>query len=137
MTTENIALFKALGAKMNYLAQRQRIISQNIANADTPGYRPHDLKPVNFESVLSGITGEKGGSVTMVSTSPQHIGGAGDIAGPKEARQKMTYEVAPVGNAVVMEEQVINSNQTVMDYNLVTTLLQKNMGLIKISLGIQ
>ena len=40
MTIDNIGLFQALGAKMDYLGQRQRIISQNVANSDTPGYQP-------------------------------------------------------------------------------------------------
>ena len=43
MTTQDIGLFKALGAKMDYLGQRQRVIAQNVANADTPNYRPNDL----------------------------------------------------------------------------------------------
>ncbi|HOO82875.1 MAG TPA: flagellar basal body protein, partial [Alphaproteobacteria bacterium] len=61
MTTENIALLKALGAKMDFLNQRQRVISQNIANTDTPGYRPKDLKPVDFGNVLQNVTKGKSG----------------------------------------------------------------------------
>ena len=55
MTTQSIALFKAIGAKMEYLSQRQNIISQNIANADTPGYQPKDLKPVDFGQTVKNI----------------------------------------------------------------------------------
>jgi flagellar basal-body rod protein FlgB len=139
MTIENIALFKALGAKMEFLAQRQRVIAQNIANADTPDYKPQDLKPVNFDSVLKKAAGESRttSSVIMASTSPQHMGGANDIGNAKEARQKKTYEVAPAGNAVIMEEQMINSNQTAMDYNMITSLYQKNVRMIRSALGVQ
>lgn len=133
MSTQNIPLFKALGAKMDFLTQRQRIISENIANSDTPGFRPQDLKPVDFSATLKKVGG--GSGVTMVSTNPGHMPNAGATVNVKEQKIKKPYEVAPAGNAVVMEEQVVNSNQTQMDYNLVASLYQKNIRLIKLALG--
>jgi flagellar basal-body rod protein FlgB len=133
MTTQDIGLFKALGAKMDYLSQRQRIISQNVANADTPNYRPMDLKPVDFGTVLKGLGDMKG--VQMVATNAQHVGAQSEVAAAKSAKQKKVYEVAPDGNSVIMEEQMMNSAKTTMDYNLVTSLYQKNVGMIKIALG--
>lgn len=134
MTTQNIPLFEALGAKMSYLAQRQRIIAQNIANADTPGYRPQDLKPVDFGAVLKKVTGDQQ-TVTLNATNPGHMPDPEKVAGAKSEKQKRTYEVAPAGNAVILEEQMIRSNDTIMDYNLMTTLYEKNVRLIKIALG--
>lgn len=136
MTTENIALFKALGAKMDYLSQRQRVISQNIANTDTPNYRPQDLKPYDFGSILKGVLKE-GHNLSLETTSAGHMPPNGEVADPKEGKQKKVYEVAPDGNAVIMEEQLINSGKTVMDYNLMTNLYQKNISLIKIAIGRQ
>lgn len=118
---------------MEYLTQRQRVVSQNIANADTPGYRPQDLTPVDFGTTLKSMTGSK--NVTMAATDAQHIGGMNDKASADEKKSKTVYEVAPAGNAVIMEEQLVNSNQTQMDYNLVTSLYQKNVNLIKLALG--
>lgn len=135
MTTQNIGLFKALGAKMDYLSQRQRIISQNVANADTPNYRPQDLKPVDFGTVLKDVSKSKTSGVQMVSTNAMHVGGGNEVAAAKEGKQKKVYEVAPDGNAVIMEEQMLKSGQTIMDYNLVTSLYQKNVSLIKTALG--
>jgi flagellar basal-body rod protein FlgB len=135
MTTQSISLFKAIGAKMDYLNQRQRIIAQNIANADTPGYRPQDLTAVSFGKMLDGVSsGSKG--VTMVSTNSSHMGAPGQTASANTEKQKKTYEVAPAGNAVVMEEQMMNSNHTTMDYNLMTTLYQKNIRLIQTAIGV-
>jgi flagellar basal-body rod protein FlgB len=133
MTTQDIGLFKALGAKMDYLGQRQRVIAQNVANADTPGYKPQDLKPVDFGTVLKNVTGSK--NVTMAATNPQHVGYQNHIADAKEGKQKKVYEVAPSGNSVIMEEQMLASGATVMDYTLVTSLYQKNVGMIKTALG--
>ena len=135
MTTENIALFRALGAKMDYLNQRQRVISQNIANTDTPGYRPQDLKEVDFGSVLKAVTKDNQNNIRMETTDAQHMPPPSQINDPKAAKQKQTYEIAPAGNAVIMEEQLLNSGRTVMDYNLMTNLVAKNVGLIRTALG--
>ena len=37
-----------LQQRMTWLSQRQNVLSQNVANADTPGYAAHDLKPLDF-----------------------------------------------------------------------------------------
>jgi flagellar basal-body rod protein FlgB len=136
MTTQNIGLFKALGAKMDYLGQRQRIIAQNIANADTPNYHPQDLKPVDFSTVMKDVTGPSK-NIQMVATNPMHVGYQTQVADPKSAQQKKVYEVAPDGNSVIMEEQMLNSSQNQMDYSLVTSLYQKNVQLMKIAIGAQ
>jgi flagellar basal-body rod protein FlgB len=133
MTTQNIGLFKALAAKMDFLNQRQRVISQNIANSDTPNFKPSDLKKVDFGTVLKDVTNGKG--VEMVSTSAMHIPMGGEITDPKSANQKTVYEVAPDKNAVIMEEQLIKAGQTMMDYNLMTSLYQKQVRMIQTAIG--
>lgn len=137
MTLDNIALFRGIGAKMDYLNQRQRVISQNISNSDTPGYKPKDIVDADFSSVLKDVTGGSKAvkSVKMETTSAGHIPAPGDVDAGRARKQKETYEVAPAGNSVVMEEQLINSGQTMMDYNLMTNLIQKNIGMIRTSLG--
>ncbi len=136
MSTQEIGLFKAIGAKLDYLGQRHKVIAQNIANADTPGYKPKDLTPVDFGSVLNGISGNM--NVQPAQTDPKHIGtAAGGIGTPHDRKQKTFYEVAPVGNAVVMEEQLFNAGRNVMDYNLMLNLYQKQIGMMKIALGVR
>ena len=56
MTTQNLSLFKAMSAKMDYLNTRQRVLSQNIANADTPGYRARDV--ADFAETWRNMTAE-------------------------------------------------------------------------------
>ena len=42
-----------LGNFLSYLSQRQEVISSNIANADTPGYKARDVQmPVSFSGAL-------------------------------------------------------------------------------------
>jgi flagellar basal-body rod protein FlgB len=133
MTTD-ISLFQAMGSKMKYLNHRQRVISQNIANADTPNFQPKDLTKVDFGRVLKKISGDN--SIQMVSTNANHMPALGKTTEKARVReQKDTYEVSPDKNGVVLEEQLIKSNDVQMNYNLMVNLYRQNVDLIRTSLG--
>ena len=65
----DIPLMSMLKSQMGYLNQRQKVISQNVADADTPGYTPQDLK--SFDKVLAAQGPAAGGS--LVRTDPMHL----------------------------------------------------------------
>jgi flagellar basal-body rod protein FlgB len=134
MSIQNIGLFQALNAKMNYLDQRQQVLSQNIANANTPDYKPKDLTKVDFGVVLKEVT--KDNVVRPQTTSPLHMPNAGSIDDADSRKMKKTYDVTPTGNAVVMEEQMVNASKTNIDFNLMTSLYQKNVSMMRIALGV-
>ncbi len=133
MTTENLGLFQAMSSKMKYLEQRHRVIAQNIANADTPAYEPKDLKPVDFSTVMKKVTSSQ--SITPNTTQAGHMVPGGNVADPKQRDQRQVYEVAPAGNAVILEEQILNATENNMDYSLMTSIYQKNIGMIRTALG--
>ncbi|MDH5721734.1 MAG: flagellar basal body rod protein FlgB [Alphaproteobacteria bacterium] len=136
MTIQDIGLFQGIGAKMEFLNQRQGVIAQNIANSDTPGYRPKDMKEVNFSKFLGAAIPNKGVSdISLVKTSHSHMGQGQEELNTQSRKQRETYEVAPAGNAVIMEEQLMKSGRTVMDYTLMTNIYQKHVGMIKTALG--
>lgn len=133
MDLKNMALFHAMGAKMNYLSMRQGVIAQNIANADTPEYRPRDLTEVDFGAVLTEITNSK--KMRLEKTQADHMRPGGNLDDPRNRKSRFTYEVAPADNAVIIEEQMVKASQTTMDYNLMTNLMRKNIGMIQTALG--
>ena len=144
MTIENIALFKGIDAKMDYLNQRQKVIAQNIANGDTPGYKPKDLIQPDFSKVLKSVEAGKAGvrslpPVGIASTSGNHVtlGGRGRDGYGNAKEVRSSYEVAPGGNAVILEEQLIKSGKTVADYNLMSNLLKKQVGMLRTAIGRQ
>ncbi|MBM3511367.1 MAG: hypothetical protein FJX61_14700 [Alphaproteobacteria bacterium] len=53
MNLQKVPILSMLTKKMSWLNERQRVLAQNIANADTPGYRPSDLKNVDFARQVS------------------------------------------------------------------------------------
>ena len=52
MDLTSIPMFKMVVGRMGWLTKRQEVLSQNIANADTPSYVPQDLKKQDFSSFL-------------------------------------------------------------------------------------
>ena len=126
---DNIGLMKGIGGKMNWLNQRQIVTSENIANADTPGYKPRDLEKVDFGEVMKDVRNRP--SIGQVATNPNHIGNDRDVPNAKNRESRQVYEAAPEGNAVVIEEQLLRANTTQADYNLITNLYRKNVGMIK------
>jgi flagellar basal-body rod protein FlgB len=134
MTIENISLFQAMNAKMNYLAERQKVISQNVANADTPGYMSQDLKKVDFSALVSNISKDKM-HITMDESNPAHMAAPDQSPNPKMAKSKSPYEVKPDGNSVVLEEQMVKSSDVQMNYTLMLNLYRDAADMIRTSIG--
>lgn len=138
MSIQNLPLMRAMAAKMVYLEKRQGVISQNIANADTPNYRSKDLTKVDFGSVLKDLTNTKKiPSVHLETTSAGHMPSPNDLRKSKDMKDRLTYEVSPDKNAVIIEEQMVRANETQMDYSLMTGLMSKTASMYKIALGRQ
>lgn len=117
---------------MGYHAERQDVLSHNIANMDTPGYQPKDLKALDFHRLAS-IQANK---LRVRATSPGHITDTGrDPENYKNQEMRKTYEHTPVENAVVLEEQMMHVAQNQMEYQKVTNLYSKTTSMFKTAIG--
>jgi flagellar basal-body rod protein FlgB len=128
-----LSIFDVLARRMAWLGQREQILAQNVANADTPDYVPQDLKHGPFARLLArGLA-----PVQPAATHPNHLRGAqGRAERPAESEdQRERFETAPSGNAVVLEEQLIKVAETQMDYQTMTNLYRKHMQMIRMALG--
>lgn len=132
---DNIGVMKGLAAKMGYLNQRQAQLAQNVANADTPGYIPQDLKEVDFSNIMQRALGGGMKKVSQAATHVRHMNNSEDVKDPRAREQREAYEVAPAGNAVVLEEQMIKAGRNAMDYNLMTSLYRKNVNMLRMAIG--
>lgn len=124
-------LFSLLGKRMEWLGQRQKVLAQNIANADTPDYVPHDLKPQEFRRM---VDRRAGATLMPAVTRAGHIQSSSLKADPRGVEQKNRYETAPSGNAVVLEEQLVKVAQTQSDYSAITNLYKKQVAMVKMAL---
>jgi flagellar basal-body rod protein FlgB len=143
MDFSKISLFKALSRKMAWLADRQEVLAQNVAEANTPGYKAKDIKSADFRDVLGQAAKGAAGTATagrpmaLIVTNPAHFTGTRN--GPQTAAE---YEVkdrdAPgrlSGNDVVIEDELAKVGQTAMDYELTTNLYRRHVAMIRLALG--
>lgn len=133
MDLNQFSVFRMMTGKMNWLADRQTLLSQNVANADTPNYRPKDLKEVDFKEAGAA----RSFKVALAQTHESHFAGAPGSMAAQSKKQKDTYETNPNGNGVVLEEQLIKVGQTRHEYSLMTRLYGKHMQMFSIALGRQ
>lgn len=125
-------IFAVIAKRMDWLAQRQTVIADNIANSDTPDFVPRDLKESQFLSLLQ----RRVGPVEPVATHDSHLRGTVLRGGPAQsATQKETYETSPAGNAVILEEQLIKVAKVQGDYQTMTNLYRKHMDMFRTALG--
>ena len=131
MDLNNLKLFKMAMTRMDWASQRQRVLSQNISNADTPEYRPKDLKALDFKQVLRGHMEPR---VQVARTDPGHLKGTIPEQDKfRDLSQRKTFEASPDGNQVVVEEQMQKVSDTRGAYDTAITLMQANLKMLTIA----
>ncbi len=127
MELEKMTLFSAVKGRLSWLTQRQEVLAQNIANADTPKYKSSDLKAFDFKDILRRGESQVRMSVTDASHQP---GARRRIRDFSEEVERNPYETSPNGNSVIIEEQLAKVNETHTKHQLVTQLYKKHLGMI-------
>lgn len=134
MDLSQTQFFGLLRARLTQLSERQRLISENIANASTPGYRPRDLDTSAFERMLASAGNDGGGGLQMVRTSATHMMPGGAM-GPAQANITTVpdSETTIDGNAVVLEDQMAKASDTRMQFDTAIALYQKGLDLLRMA----
>jgi len=123
----DLPLLSQIKGRLNWLDQRQRVIAENVANSDTPGYVARDLsQPADFAAAL------RGGRVQMTRTSAMHIAPAGPAA-RFEVNRSPDSETTLDGNSVVVEEQMLKMAESRMAYDAAIGLYQKSMQMLRLA----
>jgi flagellar basal-body rod protein FlgB len=111
--------------RIGWLEQRQRVLAQNIANADTPGYRPRDLTP--FGQVLAAAAPD------LVRTAAGHQSGPRGAASGRPDRAAV--EVSPDGNAVSLDREALKVAETDQAHALAFALHRRWAAMFRAALG--
>jgi flagellar basal-body rod protein FlgB len=131
MDLVNTPFFGLLRARLGQLSERQRLISENIANASTPGYRPRDIDTTSFDQMLAQQSGASGG-LQMARTNAGHMS-AGRGTGTATLSAGEDSETTIDGNAVVLEDQMAKAQDTRMQFETGLALYQKGLDLLKMA----
>jgi len=130
-------LMAGIGREMKHLAERQRVIAQNIANSETPGYKSREAEAPDFGDLLAqqGAAGAPHVARPRVEiTSGMAALGARPIAAGS-VLDKDISETKPDGNNVTLEDQLLRMSQVQADFTAMTNLYRKQQSLLKTALG--
>ena len=134
MKSDDIPLLSMLKDRLSYLNQRQKLIAQNVANSDTPGFAPQDLTPfavstqgaqppLQLAPVNSGLPGAT--MIPLVPVTPST---------PWAPQPAPDSETRVDGNQVVLEEEMLKMNDSRMNYEAAIGFYQKSMSMIQTAL---
>jgi flagellar basal-body rod protein FlgB len=132
MSINDLPMLSALRTKMQWHQERQRVLSENVSNSDTPNFKPRDL--VDLKLDRNGASPPGMGSLAMMRTTTSHFavaGGAESFAGGA----KGGFHTRPAGNSVNLEDQMLKVSANQMDYAAATSLYSRSLGLLKTAIG--
>lgn len=107
---------------------RLGVIAQNVANADTPGYKAADM-PTFAQSYAEP-------EVKMRATRPGHFGAdAGDLPTPMIHRSNAGG--APNGNTVSLEQEMVKAASARQDHEMALAIYRNTSSILRAALGRQ
>jgi flagellar basal-body rod protein FlgB len=130
MDITKLNLYQMMRANLTYLGERQDVLSQNIANANTPGYVPKDLKPLDFQNLMSSMNT----TVQVATTNSKHMHGTKENSSFGRINSSR-MEMKPSGNKVVLEDQIMQASKNSAEYQKTTNIYRKMIEMIKTSIG--
>lgn len=127
MFTE-LNVFKIAYSMATHAGKRQALVSQNIANADTPGYHAKDIKP--FKEVYA--AGPRPGD--MVASRGSHLNG--------NKGSQMDWAVTtssegtdPNDNSVSIETEILNGVEVKRQHDRALAIYKSSMNILRASIG--
>lgn len=126
MNLSDIGLLSLAEKRLAWTDQRQTLLAENIANADTPGWAPREVQ--SFASLLSGAQQ----AMMPAQTAPGHLAG---IPPAVLAAAQQRSERAPDGNGVKLDEQLAKVADTGSIHDLTSNLYMKYLGFFKTAIG--
>jgi flagellar basal-body rod protein FlgB len=124
---DDLTFFAMAKKSMDWLARRQEVLSENVANANSPNYQPRDLAPLDFKDVMKADAQP----VRAVVTNPRHISPEVEAVKFDTVTEHRPEESKPDGNAVLLEEQMNKIGEVKGKYDLAVNLFQKNVAMLK------
>jgi len=126
-----LELTRMAQAMASHAGARMGVVAQNVAHADTPGYRAKDV--ASFAESYR----DQGGQMDLRTTRAGHIGGGkGTDQSPLTIREK-SLAGAPNGNSVSLEQEMVKAAQARQDHDMALTIYRNTSSILRASLGRQ
>jgi len=129
----NDKTLKALTTALNFREMRQELISSNVANANTPGFK---AKKMDFEEALARAL-DVDGQMKMGATDGRHhnVGNGGFNNLEPEIYDNPNGVVSENGNTVDVEAEMATMAENKLMYDALVQLINKKMGIMKYAIN--
>jgi len=117
----DLEITKIASAMARHAARRHAVVAENIANADTPGFKAQDLEP--FKDAYE--------RVSRAAEAGNHL----NSPGARQVEISVFGAASPNGNTVSIEDQMARSAQSARDHETAMTIYSKALSILRTSLG--
>lgn len=131
MSLTDIPLLGALKSRMGWHADRQKVVAENVANASTPGFKPHDLSPQDFGAMVRGEAPQ--GNLGLTMTNVQHMAPKTAMSPGAKVVLSPDSETTMDGNAVVLEEQMLRMAESRMQFQAAVGFYEKSIAMMRMA----
>jgi flagellar basal-body rod protein FlgB len=130
MSMTSLPIVSLLRDRMQWHQSRQKLLAENVANANTPGFKPKDLVP------MAPAQASAAAAVPLTQTSALHLAASGGTD-PASTRSPKGFETTPTGNAVSLEDEMMKVAENQSEYQLAASLYQKSLAMLRTAAGVR
>jgi flagellar basal-body rod protein FlgB len=123
---EPLDLTRMARALAAHAGARMALVAENVANADTPGYRARDL--ADFARIY-----DRAGSLR--ATRPGHLGAPAGSAAAEALALRHALAEAPNGNAVSLELEMVRAAEVRQQHDMALAIQRAAAGILRSALG--
>jgi flagellar basal-body rod protein FlgB len=124
----NLNVLRLASGLATHASARQQVIAENIAHADTPGYRARDI--AGFAATLEATP-----AFSARMTRPGHIPFGADRAGLHPFEVSAQGAETPNGNSVSLEDQMVRATDVRQSHDLALGVYQRSLEILRGAIG--
>lgn len=116
---------------LNLRSERQKVLANNIANADTPNFKAKDF---DFASELkTAVTKGRasGGGMELSTTSSRHLSAHSSSPAVRDLKYRVPDQPSLDGNTVDMDRERANFADNSMRYQASLTMMKSSISRLK------
>ena len=115
----SLSFDKAVGvhpAALKLRGERHQMLSENLANADTPNYKARDMDFASALEQARNSQGGQGGGLQMASTHANHLPGQAQGPGSADALYRVPHSPSLDGNTVETQVEQAKFAENTVQY---------------------
>ncbi|GAB6152475.1 flagellar basal body rod protein FlgB [Desulfosporosinus burensis] len=112
---------------LNASSLRQKVLADNVANVDTPGFKRSD---VDFQQALNAALGTSGSTLSLKTSVPRHFA-IGTAENQSLVQTDHSTSLRNDSNNVDIDREMTNVAENGLYYNALTRTISSQLGMLR------